>query len=112
MATDLPKRRKSDPRTAAGEVQSVLKCKWSLAVLDQVASGVHRPGQITRAIPGLTTKVLNERLRKLVRYQVFERIVFAEVPPRVEYRLTPYGERFRAILDEIRALESSRPAQG
>src|SRR5690554_7268265 len=45
---------------------------------------------------GLTAKVLNERLRKLMRYGVIEREVFAEVPPRVEYWLTDFGQRFHA----------------
>ena len=86
-------------------VADVVGCKWSLLVLDLVRSGVNRPGAMERSVDGLTAKVLNERLRKLVRYGVLEREVFAEVPPRVEYRLTEFGGRFSAVLDAIRELD-------
>lgn len=57
-----------------------------------------------RKVPGLTAKVLNERLRKLLRFGIIERQIFAEVPPRVEYRLTAFGRRFDGVLAEIAAL--------
>lgn len=90
---------------AARMVEDVVGCKWTLSVLNAIRSGVHRPGAIERAIPGLTTKVLNERLRKLVRFGIAERNVFPEVPPRVEYRLTPYGVRFARVLEMIEDLQ-------
>lgn len=89
-------------------VEEVVGCKWSMAVLEAVRDGVNRPGAIERRHDGLTTKVLNERLRKLVRFGVLERVAFPEVPPRVEYRLTGFGRRFVKILDLIRELEQGR----
>lgn len=86
-------------------VENIVGCKWSLTVIDQVRSGVRRPGAIEHAVPGLSQKVLNERLRKLVRYGILARTAYAEVPPRVEYALTPFGERFARMLDEIASLE-------
>ncbi len=83
-------------------VSDVLKCKWALGVVDALSSGPARPSEIKRARPGLTDKVLTERLRMLEGYGLVEREVFAEVPPRVEYRLTPAGERLR---EAITALE-------
>ena len=59
-----------------------------------------------RSVAGLSAEVLNERLRKLLRYGIIERQVFAEVPPHVEYRPTPYGRRFVRVLAAIRELES------
>ena len=50
-----------------------------------IRGGVTRPGQLVRTAEGLTTKVLNERLSKLVRYGVLEKISYPEIPPRVEY---------------------------
>jgi len=87
-------------------VEDIVGCKWSLCVLELAGRGVHRPGEMARSYRGLSPKVLNERLRKLVRFGILERQVFAEVPPRVEYRLTPFGRRFGRLLDDIRALES------
>ncbi|NUP05999.1 MAG: helix-turn-helix transcriptional regulator [Polyangiaceae bacterium] len=87
-------------------LEDVLGCKWSWTVLEQVHAGVRRPGQMERAIEGISTKVLNERLRKLVDYGVLEKHEFAESPPRVEYTFTPLGVRFIGILQQIEALES------
>jgi len=86
-------------------VEDVIGCKWTLHVLAQVRAGVTRPGRLVRTAEGLTMKVLNERLAKLVRYGVLEKISYPEIPPRVEYRLTPLGERLNGILDAIDALQ-------
>ena len=86
-------------------VEDIVGCKWSLTVIDHVRNGVRRPGAIEHAVPGLSQKVLNERLRKLVRFGILARTSYPEVPPRVEYSLTNFGGRFAGILDAIRALE-------
>lgn len=86
-------------------VEDVLGCKWSLCVLDLVQRGTCRPGAMERAVEGLTAKVLNEGLRKLVRNGVLEKRSYAEIPPRVEYVLTAFGQRFLGILDSIEKLE-------
>ncbi len=87
-------------------VENIVGCKWSVAVLGLVRKGVHRPGAMEHAIDGLTDKVLNERLRKLVRYGILDKVSYAELPPRVEYRLTEFGARFASILDQIDALQN------
>ena len=86
-------------------VENIIRCKWSLSVIDLVKRGINRPGAMERNVDGLTTKVLNERLRKLVRFGILDREEFAEVPPRVEYRLTPFGEKFAVLLDAIDGLQ-------
>jgi DNA-binding HxlR family transcriptional regulator len=92
---------------AARMVEDIVGCKWSLTVLGLVAGGVSRPGAMQRRVPGLTAKVLNERLRKLLRFGIIERQVFAEVPPRVEYTLTDFGRRFDGVLREIATLDEA-----
>lgn len=87
-------------------LENILGCKWSLAVIDLVRRGVNRPGEMVRSVDGLTTKVLNERLRKLVRFGIFSKKSFPEIPPRVEYYLTEFGERFVGILEKIEELEN------
>lgn len=62
-------------------VENIVGCKWSLAVLGAVRSGVHRPGAMEHAIEGLSKKVLNERLSKLVRLGILDKQHRAE-PPR------------------------------
>ena len=86
-------------------VESVIGCKWSLTVIDLVRRGIHRPGAMEHAIDGLSAKVLNERLVKLVRFGILEKTSFAEVPPRVEYHMTPLGREFSALLDQVDLLE-------
>ena len=86
-------------------VEDIVGCKWSLAVLDAVRGGVCRPGAIEHAIDGLSKKVLNERLAKLVRFGILEKRAYAELPPRVEYRFTPFGDKFCGVLDGINALQ-------
>jgi len=87
-------------------VEEIVGCKWSLAVLGAVRRGVHRPGAMEHAIEGVSKKVLNERLRKLVRFGILEKRSFPEVPPRVEYHLTPFGARFSELMDGVERLQS------
>jgi DNA-binding HxlR family transcriptional regulator len=89
----------------AAMVESIVGCKWSLIVLQLLRQRVNRPGAMERAVPGLTAKVLNERLRKLVRFGICERRVFAVVPPHVEYHFTPFGRRFVGVLRGIEKLQ-------
>jgi DNA-binding HxlR family transcriptional regulator len=85
--------------------EDILGCKWSLTVLQLVRQGICRPGAMERSVEGLTTKVLNERLRKLTNYKILQRHAYPEVPPRVEYCFTDFGLRFMPILDSIEELQ-------
>lgn len=85
--------------------EDILGCKWSLTVLQLVRQGVCRPGAMGRSVEGLTTKVLNERLRKLTSYKILQRHAYPEIPPRVEYCFTDFGLRFMPILDSIEELQ-------
>jgi DNA-binding HxlR family transcriptional regulator len=87
-------------------VEVVIGCKWSLTVLDLVVRGVRRPGEMERSVEGLTAKVLNDCLRRLVEFQVLEKRAYPELPPRVEYALTEFGGKFREVLDALDALET------
>ncbi|KAA0206649.1 MAG: transcriptional regulator [Proteobacteria bacterium] len=87
-------------------VEDIVGCKWSLAVIDLVRRGVCRPGAMEHAIDGLSAKVLNERLRKLQRYGILEKTSYPEIPPRVEYSLTPFGMKFSGLLDQVRQLDA------
>jgi DNA-binding HxlR family transcriptional regulator len=85
--------------------EDILGCKWSLTVLQLVYRGICRPGAMERSVEGLTTKVLNERLRKLTNYKILQRHAYPEIPPRVEYGFTDFGLRFMPILDSIEELQ-------
>lgn len=96
----------SNRPSVAGMVEDVVGCKWSMTVLGLVAQGVQRPGAMERAVDGLSAKVLNERLRKLTRFGILEKMSYPEVPPRVEYRLTPFGREFSRLIAEVRRLQN------
>ncbi len=91
--------------SVARMVEDIVGCKWSLTVLALVRNGVHRPGAMEHATEGLSAKVLNERLRKLTRYGILEKRSFDELPPRVEYHYTPFGQRFSRLIEDIEQLE-------
>jgi DNA-binding HxlR family transcriptional regulator len=93
------------PPPVARMVEDIVGCKWSLAVIGAVRRGVCRPGALEHSIDGLSKKVLNERLAKLVRYGILDKHSYAEMPPRVEYRITHFGEKFCGLLDGIEALQ-------
>jgi DNA-binding HxlR family transcriptional regulator len=87
-------------------VEDIVGCKWSLSVLKLVRDGVVRPGAMQRSVAGLSTKVLNERLRKLTRYGILKKEVYSEVPPRVEYTLTAFGKKFGGLVEDIDTLQA------
>ncbi|UBF27580.1 helix-turn-helix transcriptional regulator [Kovacikia minuta CCNUW1] len=91
--------------SAAAMVEYIVGCKWSMQILTLINQGVDRPGAITRSVDGLTTKVQNDCLSKMVSFGILEKFSYPEVPPRVEYKLTIFGRRFIAILDAIAELQ-------
>ena len=94
--------------TVAYIVEHTLGCKWMLKILCLIREGVNRPGAMTRAVDGLSTKVLNERLSELLNFGIVNKISYPEIPPRVEYEFTKFGLHFIKILDTIDELEEFR----
>ena len=60
---------------------------------------------MVRSVEGLTTKVLNDCLRRNAKFGILERVTYNEVPPRVEYKVTQFGAKFIRILDELEKLQ-------
>ena len=99
---------KESPLPVAAMVESIVGCKWSVRILQLCAEGPRRPAALLRSCPGVSPKVMNERLRKMMRFGILARSVFGEKPPiEVDYRLTPFGRRFMRILEEVRKLQAS-----
>lgn len=97
--------RKSAPERSARMVEAIYGCKWSLTVYNLLANQINRPGEMVRSVEGLSTKVLNECLKRNVEFGILERVAFPEVPPRVEYKVTSFGNKFIRILDELEKLQ-------
>ena len=77
--------------------------KWTVRILLSLDRSVLRFTELRGLLTDITPKVLTETLRALERDGLVARQVFAEVPPRVEYRLTPLGT---SLLDAVRPLRS------
>lgn len=91
-------------RTAYHRLEDVIGCKWSTGVVAAIGENIRRPGELERYIPGISKKILNERLRKLREFGIIERREFAGNVAHVEYHLTATGEKLRALLEQIRGL--------
>ncbi len=87
-------------------VETIYGCKWSLTVYQLLANGINRPGEMVRSVEGLSTKVLNECLKRNVEFGILDKQMFNELPPRVEYQVTPFGEKFLLILDQLESLQN------
>ena len=79
----------------------VIGGKWKVLILCWLKQGVHRFGQLRRRIPGVSERMLTQQLRELERDGIVHRKVYPEVPPRVEYSLTPFGETLRPLMDML-----------
>ncbi|MEZ9564173.1 winged helix-turn-helix transcriptional regulator [Vibrio artabrorum] len=98
--------RKSAPERSARMVETIYGCKWSLTVYQLLANGINRPGEMVRSVEGLSTKVLNECLKRNVEFGILDKQTFNELPPRVEYQVTPFGEKFLLILEPLENLQN------
>lgn len=87
-------------------LEDVIGCKWSVSVLLAAGDRVVRPGAMEKYIPGISTKVLSERLRKLTKYGLLEQQRYPESPPRTEYSLTVFGREVVKLVAQIRNLDA------
>lgn len=84
----------------------LISSKWAILILrelfadapDQHGRTARRTHEFLDALPGLSTKTLMARLRELEEYGLIERTVYAEIPPRVEYRLTEKGREIQPVM--------------
>jgi DNA-binding HxlR family transcriptional regulator len=76
--------------------------KWTILIVGRLATGTHRFGELHREVEGISPKVLTQKLRELERDGVITRKIYATVPLKVEYRLTPLGQTLMGLLDAIR----------
>ena len=97
--------RKLPPGDSARMVETIYGCKWSLTVYQLLAHGINRPGEMVRSVDGLSTKVLNDCLRRNVDFGILDKQVYPEVPPRVEYSVTAFGEKFMTVLEQLEELQ-------
>ena len=92
--------RVSDAETlsALQSAVGVLAAKWSVVVLARLSEGTHRFNELLRQIDGVSRRMLSATLRQLERDGLVQRHVYARVPARVEYELSPVGKNLLVAL--------------
>ena len=80
---------------------SLIGDRWTPLIVRDLAPGCRRFGELQRSLGGISPKTLSDRLRRLEDAGIVTRACFAEMPPRVEYRLTEKG---LALLDVIESM--------
>ena len=111
---DLPRGKPYTPLTAAIDVEvalGLLEGRWKLVILFQLFGGeVRRFSELERLVTGISQKMLAQQLRQLEAEGLVLREVHAEVPPRVEYRLSEWGEQLCPALEGLLGWLQQRPA--
>ena len=109
----MPKR--YTPTSAAADVEAALRLlegRWKLAILFHLFGGkVMRFSDLERAIPNITQKMLGQQLRSLATDGIIVRTAYPQVPPKVEYRLTPWGQSLCPTLDAVLKWADRRPSE-
>lgn len=73
--------------------------KWKPVILLRLfTNGTMRFSELQKAIPDITKKMLTKQLRELEYHDIIHREVYQQVPPKVEYSITPYGYRLTPLL--------------
>ncbi|MBS6196856.1 MAG: helix-turn-helix transcriptional regulator [Oscillibacter sp.] len=75
--------------------------KWKVLVLRDLMPGTKRFGELRKSVGDVSQKVLAAQLRDMEKSGLVHREVYAEVPPRMEYSLTPLGRSLKPILDSM-----------
>lgn len=93
------------PATAAsgvGQALKILEGRWKLVILFNLFGGkLLRFSELERAIPAISQKMLIQQLRQMEKDGIVRRIVHHQVPPKVEYGLTPSGQALCPALDAL-----------
>lgn len=79
----------------------VIGGKWKCVILCHLTHGKRRTSDLKRLMPRITQKMLTQQLRELEDDGIVKRIVYNQVPPKVEYELSEYGASLKPILDSL-----------
>ena len=89
------------PACPVSTTVQLIGSKWKLLILRNLMVRPWRFNELRRDLEGISQKVLTDSLRALEEDEIITRTVYPEVPPRVEYALSPLGESMRPILDAM-----------
>lgn len=89
------------PACPVETTMQLISNKWKIFVLRELLNGTRRFNELQKSIANISQKVLTQNLRSMERDGIVIREVFAEVPPRVEYRLSELGITLRPVIDVL-----------
>lgn len=96
-----PKPNVFDSRCLSRHVVDALAEKWALLLIHSLSDRPKRTGELRRHVDGISERMLIQTLRKLETFGFVSRHAYAEVPPRVEYRLTSLGLRLCPLVSAV-----------
>jgi DNA-binding HxlR family transcriptional regulator len=79
----------------------VIGGKWKIIILYALHNGVNRFGILQKTLPDISKQMLTTQLRELEKDDIISRKIFAEIPPRVEYTITPLGQTLFPIIEAM-----------
>ncbi|GGB84664.1 transcriptional regulator [Flavobacterium suaedae] len=82
-------------------IAEVLYGKWKIRLLWFINEGYKRPSELQRKIPEASRRVLNIQLKELEAHELVSKTIYAQVPPKVEYNLTEFGETLLPIISML-----------
>ncbi|PKR51688.1 winged helix-turn-helix transcriptional regulator [Thalassospira marina] len=98
------------PAAGVEEILKMLEGRWKLVILFHLFGGqVKRFSELERAIDGISQKMLIQQLRQMEADGIVRRIVYHQVPPKVEYCLTDWGQSLCPALDALLKWADLRP---
>lgn len=97
------------PECGVARFLTLLNGPWATLIVRELLPGPRRFTELRDALPGISPHTLTSRLRQFETYGIVTRTAYAEIPPRVEYRLTPLGEGLRDVLDAMATWADSIP---
>ena len=92
---------KKNDKTLTEIVFDVIGDRWKVKIVESLLDGTQRFGELKKSVGNITQKVLTSNLRKLEEHGVLIRKVYAQIPPKVEYRLTALGKKLKPMSDSM-----------
>ena len=82
-------------------IGEVLYGKWKMRLLYFISEGHRRPSELQRKIPNASRRVLNMQLRELEQHELIKKTIYLQVPPKVEYGLTKFGQTLIPVISTL-----------
>ncbi|WP_231873279.1 MULTISPECIES: helix-turn-helix domain-containing protein [Kitasatospora] len=97
------------PECGVARFLVLLEGPWATLIVRELLHGPHRFTELREALPRISPHTLTSRLRRFEAHGLVVRTAYPEIPPRVEYRLTPLGERLGPVLQAMSDWATSIP---